>query len=205
MSRTLRGSATALLVTGSIGLAACSSSPSTRSNTTSSTTASSSATTPSPTTSTPAVSSTSNATYDGPAGVPVAARAHTDAGRIAFARYYVQQINETGKHPKVGVLEPLALPTCKSCSAFADSVKQLEQKGNQYTTDTFVVQRSEPLAQDPSVTELVCSQNQIHEVDQGGRVVNTTAAIKRFGLVFYLSWANSWRVSEIQNDMSVAS
>lgn len=198
-----RPAAAVLVVAASTGLSACSGGSNTPPSSASSTTTS---TTPSSTSTTTSITpSSSTPSYDGPAGVPTAARAHTDAGRIAFAKYYVQQINETGKHPKVGVLEPLALSTCKSCAAFADSVKQLQRKGNRYTTDTFAVNHTQIPGQDQSITELVCSQYEVKEVDRTGRVVNTTAAVRKFGLVFYLEWQRAWRVSEIQNDMSLGS
>ena len=188
-----------LAVAGSASVSACSGGSTTAP---SATTTTARATTSSSTTSTTSIPpSTLTPAYDGPTGVPAAARAHTDAGRIAFATYYVQQINETGKHPKAGVLEPLALPTCKSCTNYSGTVRELVSGKTRYTGDSFqIVDTVFPEVANHDVVEVTCEGLRLQEVDGQGRVVQTYPKDGRGGLVFYIAWSHSWKVSEIKVD-----
>lgn len=169
-----------------------------------STTTSSQPSTPSTSTTT-SVPATSSDGYNGPASVPVAARAHTDAGRIAFAKHYVNQINETGKNPRTGILEPLALPTCKTCRNYSSTVSSLQRSQNKYTGDSFqILKVGFPQPGDRDVIELVCRGLRIDQVDTGKNTVKTYSGIERGGLVFYLDWQDGWKISKIKFDMNVA-
>lgn len=169
-----------------------------------STTPSSKPSTSSTTTTTP-VPATSSDGYNGPASVPVAARAHTDAGRIAFAKHYVNQINETGKNPRTGILEPLALPSCKTCANYSSTVTSLQRSRNKYTGDSFQTLRvTFPQLGDRDVIELVCRGLNIVQIDAKNNVVKTYSGVEQGGLVFYLNWQYGWKISKIKFDMSVA-
>lgn len=142
--------------------------------------------------------------YTGPASVPLAARAHTDAGRIAFAKHYIDQINETGKNPQTGILEPLALPTCKTCANFAGTVKQMVKGKQHLDGTTFENIRTGPsLGSVVPAVELLCSQSLIHRVDSFGKVLESAQQIPHLGIVLYIRWMNrQWKISAIKFDES---
>lgn len=155
-----------------------------------------------PTAKTPTATATTTA-YKGPASVPIAARARTDAGRIAFAKHYIDQINETGKNPQVGVLEPLALPTCKTCANFAAAVKSLEKSGRRYTGNSFISRSSLfPVSSDRDVVEIVVDSPKLRVLNEEGTVYKSYPGDKRAGLVFYMTWSSRWMIHEIKIDDS---
>lgn len=165
---------------------------------------------PTPAPSKPSTSSTSTATsvpatssdgYTGPASVPVAARAHTDAGRIAFAKHYVNQINETGKNPRTGILEPLALPTCKTCANFASTVSSLKNSGRHYDGNSFIVRSSLfPQLDHRDLVEIILDSPKLTVIASDGSIQKTYPGDVRAGLVFYLTWQDRWLIDQIKID-----
>ncbi|XAS76358.1 hypothetical protein V3G39_17205 [Dermatophilaceae bacterium Sec6.4] len=142
--------------------------------------------------------------YTGPASVPMAARAHTDAGRIAFAKHYIDQINETGKNPQTGILEPLALPTCKTCNNYSETVASLQRSHTHYATDSFKILGIRfPQSPDETVVEIVCRGLRVKKLDSTGRTLETYPEVTRGGLAFYFSWNNHWIISKIKFDLDV--
>lgn len=53
----------------------------------------------------------------------------TDAGAIAFVRFYLKQINEAWSTPDPDLLTGLAAPTCGSCAFNASFAKDLAAAG----------------------------------------------------------------------------
>lgn len=168
------------------------------------TTATSSTTSTAATTTTTTQSPTSNATYAGAPGVPEEAKYKTDAGAIAFAKYYLETVNQVGKEPKVGVLEPLALPSCKTCKLQQDTVKSDVQKQVHVTGDQFTVISAHRIPAAGSVTiSVLCTQPEITAVDSAGTTVETEPArTTPFGMVFDLRWESGWRVYTLKIDES---
>lgn len=193
----------ALTLACATGLVACSGEsdkPAPASTSTTSASPTQQSTTPTTTTATP--KTTTNG-YKGPVSVPVAARARTDAGRIAFAKHYIDQINETGKNPKVGVLEPLALPSCKTCANFASTVKSLETSGRKYKGNSFTAISSLfPKPTDRDIVEIIVDSPRLQVLNKKGIVYKVYPGDKRAGLVFYLGWFSKWIVKEIKIDDS---
>ncbi|UIJ33474.1 hypothetical protein [Allobranchiibius sp. GilTou73] len=113
----------------------------------------------------------------------------------------MQQINETGKHPKVGVLEPLALPTCKSCANYVNSVNELKSTGSHFSDDAYIIKAATfPEAGNHDRVELACSTPAANQVSASGAVITSFPRVKRVAIVIFLRWSTFWRVEEIQND-----
>lgn len=196
----------ALALAGGVltGCSGGSSEPGSSSPSSTSTTATSSTTSTAATTTTTTQSSTSNATYAGAPGVPEEAKFKTDAGAIAFAKYYLETVNKVGKEPKVGVLEPLALPSCKTCKAQQLTVADdLKKSGRHVAGDQFTIVSAHRITgyQTEMVVNVICTQPKIEVVDASGAIVESyPAEDSRSGMVFNLRWQDGWRAATIKID-----
>ena len=174
------------------------SSSTTRSHTPSTTSSAPSTTSSAPTSAT----ASSNATYAGAPGVPDEAKYKTDAGAIAFAKHYLKTVNKVGQEPKVGVLEPLALPSCKTCAAQQKTTADDVTKRHRTTGDQFKIISAHRVAAEGSVQiNVLCTQPAITVIDEKGKAVETVdPRTKPFGMVFELSWVDGWRAKTIRLD-----
>jgi hypothetical protein len=76
-------------------------------------------------------SATPSATLDeaARARIPEAARAHTPQGAEAFARFYLEQVNQAWMVPDPELIRPYALESCKTCANYVRTAEWLaEQK-----------------------------------------------------------------------------
>ena len=67
--------------------------------------------------------------------IPPAARANTDAGAIAFVRFYFDQVNLAYTKPDTMLLPALAKETCQSCTGLQDGVVELANAGQRMKSD----------------------------------------------------------------------
>ncbi len=156
-------------------------------------------TTPTVMTPQPTVKPTANG-YNGPASVPVAARARTDAGRIAFAKHYIDEVNRTNQTPTPGVLEKLSLPTCKTCKRQIQTVLLLKRKNEHFIGDTYQVRRIEfPIHTNHNLVEAFCYGPTGKHVSKDGKIVEVFPEEKNFNIVFTMKWAGFWKVSLLQD------
>lgn len=139
----------------------------------------------------------------GAPGVPEAARHHNYDGAVAFARHYVDMINETGMHPKVGVLEPLALSGCKTCSGLAQNVADLTKSGSTYSGPQLGhIKPVRMVAGPPTVVGMTAEQLPL---TISGPSPTSLPGDPHLGFVFTLEWTTGgWRVARIQADPSLA-
>lgn len=162
--------------------------------------------TPGSSTTSQAVAATSNATLAGAPGVPEPARHKSKDGAIAFARYYIAQINETGIHPKKGVLEPLALDSCKTCDNFENTVMAYLDDGEELAGPTLIVKSANHVVALDKKTvnngvEVICDQP---AVAVHGPSPSMMSALSQTGLVFSLTWTpGGWRVDGIYVDNAI--
>lgn len=206
MTNRLRRSSVSLLTAACLGglLVGCGggnsasgkSSSTTRSHTPSTTSSAPSTTSSAPTSAT----ASSNATYAGAPSVPEEAKYKTDAGAIAFAKHYLETVNKVGQQPKLGVLEHLALESCKTCVRQRKTVDTLLAKRAHYTGPQMVLKSASRVA-DPAaiVIEVRLDQPAISAVDETGAVIRSVAAKGLGSLAVTVSWQSGWRVAEIQN------
>lgn len=144
----------------------------------------------------------SSGTAAGAPGVPEAARQHTKAGAKAFARYYMGLLNETGLHPKVGILEPLALSTCKSCKNHQNSVRELVAEKQHFTKRQMSV-KSVAIAGDTQAAtnvEVHGYEPKVDIVGADGGFVKSYPEVRDQGLIFELYWTRQgWRIATVKN------
>ncbi len=87
-----------------------------------------SSSTSSPTTSSSAQTTSVSPTTAGPTidpNIPAAARVNTPAGAAAFVKYFHDQLNVSWRTPRAGLLPPLSLPDCKTCTALDDNAADI--------------------------------------------------------------------------------
>ena len=73
----------------------------------------------------PSVSPSASPSYE----VPAAARVQSEAGAVAFVKFYFDQMNKAWMGPDTNLLLPLSDPGCKSCANLQDEAATLRKDG----------------------------------------------------------------------------
>ncbi|WP_109472952.1 DUF6318 family protein [Ornithinimicrobium cavernae] len=141
---------------------------------------------------------------EGPPELPEEAKEDSEAGAEAFALHYIEMINYTGRYPEVGLLEPFASETCKSCANHEDSVAYMVEHGETMEKDGLDVGTSVSLHQPADSEALV--RVPITQVPQPvlGPEQEITDEIDKIDatMVFDLEWQQDhWIIREITIDM----
>ena len=163
----------------------------------SSSTSTSSSTTAAPTTTAPPTSA--SPTTD--PNIPAAARAHTPAGAAAFVRYFHDQLNIAWGQPRAGLLAPLSLPSCKTCSAFESNAAKNVSAHQHISGNTVRIDSSNPGGVEANGDQTVVftgAQLKTAVVDSTGHKVRDIAAAKIRSVATTRWTATGWRISEIQ-------
>ena len=155
--------------------------------------------------STPTVAATGNPAL-GINGLPDAAKQKTTDGAIAFVKYYVSLINYAYQFGKPGLLEPLALDSCKTCGLWAQSVvdysaKRQHTDGQIYRDGAEYYIAANLLSASPAEVHVGAKflPTTVRLVDQSGAVVKTEK-VEKPEMVFLVTWADGgWRVAKAQN------
>ncbi|MGN6751147.1 MAG: DUF6318 family protein, partial [Intrasporangium sp.] len=79
------------------------------------------------------------------AKIPKKARAETKEAAVAFAAYYLKQLDVASRQGDPSALTGLTLDTCKMCENFFASVSSLKEKGQHHEGTTLKVRRSDSL------------------------------------------------------------
>jgi hypothetical protein len=66
------------------------------------------------------------------ARIPTAARAHTPQGAEAFARFYLEQVNQAWMAPDPELIRPYALESCKTCANYVQTSQWLVDNNRHY-------------------------------------------------------------------------
>ncbi|MEW1955282.1 DUF6318 family protein [Terrabacter sp. NPDC080008] len=108
------------------------------------------------------------------AKIPKAARAHTQEGAEAFARYFIDSLNRGATTPDAKALTGLFAPSCKTCAAMNDSLRKLESQGQRHAGPSLVVTRTSSLGTSASSSQVLIDVQQ-----KAVAVVNTQGATLR--------------------------
>lgn len=142
----------------------------------------------------------------GSSSIPAAARAHTNAGAEAFARYYLAQVNLAWTGPDPSKLDGLASASCKTCANFAATASSLAVDRLRYDAD--------PLSIGPTVLLPESRPNQVKYdfvlVQEARSVINVkqelSRSIARKGFLSHIevSWIrDSWQMTELKVENSL--
>lgn len=72
---------------------------------------------------------------------PPEARLQTEAGAVAFLRYYIDTVNKAWTTPDSTLLPVLADPGCKSCSGLQEVAQELRDKNQRYEISPLVIEQ----------------------------------------------------------------
>ena len=132
------------------------------------------------------------------AKIPAAARPHTQEGAEAFARFYMNQVNQAFTRADPAALDGLSGAGCKTCSSFRQGAEALKKKGqhheglsisvdgapaNSYTAKTALIQ-------------IFVTQHSVPVVDRNGKKVDQTKEGQGI-FVATLSFSGHWTVDRM--------
>lgn len=191
---TMRGlRAAAGVALGACALSACTDGGGGNPTTTASTSATSSATTSAPPT-------TSSAPTNGSDGVPAAAKAHTDAGAVAFVRYVIAQNHRARMTPDPKALAGLCLPTSKSCASNMELAEELASKKQRIDRETLTIKDARSDGMDGALQRVIVDvhQNETYIVNANGSRLESASPDRDGSFVYFLQWKERWFVAEIK-------
>lgn len=135
-----------------------------------------------------------------PYSAPPDAREQTEAGAIAFVRFYVEQVNRAWMTPDDTLIPPLVEPECQSCKAMQNNAKEYVALKHRHSTPAveIVDLNAAPGAPDgQQFLEVKFHQLAASVVTEAGSVVSVKAE-NTFERRFLLTWkGDSWSVSGI--------
>ena len=189
-----RGAFTAVVVAGSLALAGCSGGGEDPPPTTSSTSSSSS------------TSSTPSATTQSPSGtktvaLPPEATKHTEAGAMAFARYYWAQASQSLVTNDASGIEAMSGDECSECAAVEAISRKQEADGvhsDKASYDIKIVRRVDG-SRDRYVVSVAGNEVPVKKLDNTGRVLRTTQA-GTFSWATTVEWRGRWQVTNFQKE-----
>lgn len=185
------------------GLSGCDGGGGSSSSSTSSGSASvSSSTTSSPSTSSTSVSSTSATAYvPVKPTFPAAARAHTDAGAVAFVQYYWAAVNYAWTKPDIKILRDLSLNSCESCAFFQDRTDKLSAASEHFADPVLNLTLAKHVVTDSKSTLVITEVKQLTArlVKSTGEV-RTTQPADNLRRTVEVVWRGNWLVMGIGNE-----
>lgn len=176
------------------------SSASSSSSSSSSAGVSGSATSSSVPSSTSSTSSSSSATAYVPVKpqFPAEAKKHTDAGAVAFVKYYWAAVDYAWTKPDADMLQNLEESTCTSCAGLQSSAEFFVQSGSRFSDPVFAVTRVEHVVTTNEVTQLACDVTQLRNtvVDKSGEPLREQARTDMQRAIEVV-WRDGWRMKSI--------
>lgn len=132
--------------------------------------------------------------------MPAAAKVKSEAGAIAFVKYYFSQVNLAWTTPDPDAIRGLSNPDCLSCASLARTASDLESQSQRYDRDPVSVERlagQGVVAGGRQQVAFKLIQHRSNVVDSTGRVVLTDEA-KEVDRRIELEWVGGqWRVWDI--------
>lgn len=132
--------------------------------------------------------------------IPAAARARTPAGAEALVRYFHDQLNVAWGKPQAGLLAPLSLPGCKTCSTLEDTAANMVEKNERVRGDTVRIDSVAAAATESNgdQTVVITGAQLKTSVFANGKKVRDIPA-DRLRLLATARWtSDGWRIREIK-------
>ena len=176
------------------------SSASSSSSSSSSAGVSGSATSSSVPSSTSSTSSSSSATAYVPVKpqFPAEAKKHTDAGAVAFVKYYWAAVDYAWTKPDADILSPLSLSICKVCNAFYDMASASVDKGEFSSGPALSVDDVAFVSATPDSAYLAATITQLasNTISSTGEVLYTNER-KELHEAVEVAWLDGWKIRAI--------
>ncbi|KGN32430.1 hypothetical protein N798_07360 [Knoellia flava TL1] len=132
--------------------------------------------------------------------VPAAARAHTEAGAIEFAKFYMLEADKAYVSLDSSTLQSLAGPNCEGCQSAIDGVAEFKSAGERQVRPSMTIAATNPLPNSTKDVAQVQVQIRAAEVD----IVNAKGAVvgaTETGTTVYrlaIRWmSNGWRTADL--------
>lgn len=161
-----------------------------------------SAVTTPPASTSPSASSSATATPNPTASVvvPAAARAHTEAGAIAFASFFMSEADRAFVVSDSSAIEALSGPSCEGCQDTIKGVAEQKAAGQRQVKPSLTVLATNPLpggTADALDVQVQVRSDAVDIVDRTGKKVNSTEkgqGVYRVAAV----WANDrWTAADM--------
>lgn len=129
--------------------------------------------------------------------LPSAARANTEAGAIAFAKFFVTEMDRAYVEADSEPLKPLFTKNCEDCQNVVDIIDKLEGSGTHQATSSATVAGATyaKLSGQPAVDVFVAYAS-VNRLDKAGKVV-FTGKDRKVSYRLRLANTNGWLVDEI--------
>lgn len=132
--------------------------------------------------------------------VPEAARAHTQAGAEAFARFYLRATSGAFMTLDLSTVRGLSRQTCGGCRAIEKAIDDQAALGLRVPTVRLSIRASNVQpggTSDSHIVDVIGEERASDLVDRNGRAVSHLAAMPMWSRVGVM-WADgAWRVSEL--------
>jgi hypothetical protein len=139
------------------------------------------------------------------ARIPKAARAHTPQGAEAFARFYLEQVNQAWMVPDPELIRPYALESCKTCANYVATAHWLLDERLKYDGVPSKLGGSAVLQQSGDRTVVV----QVAQVQEPARILHEDGSVEESLskdaslLDVRVGWhGDSWLITTVQGEKS---
>ncbi|MEO7268438.1 MAG: DUF6318 family protein [Knoellia sp.] len=129
--------------------------------------------------------------------LPSAARANTEAGAIAFAKFFVTEMDRAYVEADSEPLKPLFTKNCEDCQNVVEIIDKLEGSGTHQATSSATIAGATyaKLSGQPAVDVFVAYAS-VNRLDKAGKVV-FTGKERKVSYRLRLANTNGWLVDEI--------
>jgi hypothetical protein len=135
------------------------------------------------------------------ARIPKAARAHTPQGAEAFARFYLEQVNQAWMVPDPELIRPYALESCKTCANYVETAQWLIDNHRHYANNPSTIGVSTVLPESTPnrvLVQVVNNQEKSEIVNADGTVHRTMPHVYAGSEVEVRWMTDSWAVRGIK-------
>ncbi|MDC5699097.1 hypothetical protein OO014_17750 [Intrasporangium calvum] len=135
------------------------------------------------------------------ARIPQAARADTQEGAEAFAKFFIEQVTDSFVEGDPDLLSGLFVDDCKTCINFRKTASYFESKGQHYAKRSFVTEHTSIrrfLHDDPvKFVEVAGHEIEVDIVDRTGARLESTKPNDNISFVLAIEFDEHWTVSAV--------
>ncbi|MDR6864447.1 DUF6318 family protein [Phycicoccus sp. 3266] len=133
--------------------------------------------------------------------LPPEATKHTEAGAMAFARFYWEQASQSLVTNDASVVRAMGADECSECTAVEGISSKQEADGvhsDKASYDIKIVRRVEG-SKDQYVISVAGREIPVKKLDKSGKVLRTTQA-GTFSWATTVEWRVGWQVTNFQKE-----
>jgi hypothetical protein len=133
------------------------------------------------------------------AKIPKAARANTQEGAEAFAKFFIEQVARSGVTADPTLIEGLYTKSCKTCANFVATAQSLKDEGRRHKESAMTVESSSAnkFTEEGKEIAVWVDLKVVDIVDSKGERVGRTKAA-RGAFVLFVSFRKHWIANAVQ-------